>query len=122
MNKIVINLSEDEKYPDYSMERVYGSSGDIHIGFFLYLLLLLAEKIADWKDGKLGSLYDRYRALSGGGIATSSELWEKQFGEEEETRLRLLAEKGMERSSIPFDEEQFSREYQAMERMRRSGL
>ena len=95
MNKIVINLGEDEKYPDYSMERVYGSSGDIHIGFFLYLLLLLAERIADWKDSKLGSLYDE--ALSGRGIRidSASELWEKQFGDEEE-RLRSLSEQGKE--------------------------
>jgi len=139
MNKISINITSDEKYPDYSFERGVDINS-LDINPILYWLLLLAEKIAEWKDGKLGELSDRTyvelrnRTCFGGEHFTLEEIqemdrtakWDDQFGEEEDRLLALEVEKellralgkeGMERSSIPFDDEQFSREFQAMKRM-----
>ena len=92
MKRIVINLSQDEKYPDYSMERVYGSSGEYHIGFFLYLMLLLAEKINDWYDDKLSRLI-------GDKILIDLETgWDSRFGEEEDRLFEIEVEKELLRT------------------------
>ena len=111
MTKIAIRINEDEKYPDYSFEQVdsadasiwihYGDvdgASIIFVGRIFYWLLRLAEKIAEWKDGKLSELSieayteHRRRACFGGRYLTLEEMstmdreasWEEQFGEEED--------------------------------------
>lgn len=129
--KIAIQIECDEKYPDFDFTRVdsadahswkhYGDiegSDIIFVGRFLYWILLVAEKISEWYGGKLGQLFDRahnqYHNHPNSNVVTFDiEVdWNDRFGDEEE-RLRLLTKQEKELS-------EFSREFNAKERMRKS--